>query len=589
MPSGPDRAYERNWAGILEHHDHKRCRALAILRWTLYAMRPLTVREITDALLVAVDDNDCDELPLDDLPDALDQDYVNDGIVDLCRALVEVRRASSASAAPDASINAVDCGNDVVQLVHFSVWEFLLAATPPRLSAAIDLVPLNDAKVHNRHLAKACIRYLQSATVWQGDAENDSARPSPDYGAMPWQKHVAAGDTSYSNLQELVNKFFRLGNRRCIAWRDHRYGLSQESLEAPTVIPSSPGPLYYAAEFGLVGTIEFLHAVEALDVDEVCGYWGTALQAASAAGHLEAVRLLLKAGARMDVQAGHAGSAVNAAALGCHTDVVRHLISEGADVNLVEAEERSALALACRNENTDIVRMLLDKGSAISATNKHGVTPLHVVTFAGHDGVVNLLLKHGAGASVVAVDGSTALHLAARKGHTVLATLLLDRGADLSVTGKDGWTALHAAAWFGHTEVARLLFERGADPSVATNNGWTTLHMAANEGYAEFATFLLKFGADLSKSDVDGWTVLHVAARHGHAEVATLLLDHGANSAAAANDGLTALHLAADHGQTKVATLLLSRGADPLVATEDGWVGCTLLPEMAILKSLSYL
>jgi hypothetical protein len=44
-------------------------------------MRPLTVRKNTDALVV-VDDDDCDELPLDDLPDDLDREYVDDEIID---------------------------------------------------------------------------------------------------------------------------------------------------------------------------------------------------------------------------------------------------------------------------------------------------------------------------------------------------------------------------------------------------------------------------------------------------------------------------------------------------------------------------
>ncbi len=174
------------------------------------------MREITYALVV-VDDDDCDELPLDDLPDALDQDYVDDKIVNLCRAFVEVRRASSGSPALDAGVNVLDCGQDAVQLVHFLVREFLLAATPPRLGGHIDLVSLKDERVQESHLAAVCLHYLQCANVWQDEDEDGSTRPFLGYAARFWLEHTAAGDTSYGNLQKLIKNFFRLGNDRWIA------------------------------------------------------------------------------------------------------------------------------------------------------------------------------------------------------------------------------------------------------------------------------------------------------------------------------------------------------------------------------------
>ncbi len=55
--------------------------------------------ETTDALIV----DDSDEQPVDHLLDELGQDYVE--IIDLCRALVEVRSVSSTSEAPNGSSN----------------------------------------------------------------------------------------------------------------------------------------------------------------------------------------------------------------------------------------------------------------------------------------------------------------------------------------------------------------------------------------------------------------------------------------------------------------------------------------------------
>jgi hypothetical protein len=39
MPSGLERAYERNWTAILQSRDDRRSRALAILRWLYCAGR----------------------------------------------------------------------------------------------------------------------------------------------------------------------------------------------------------------------------------------------------------------------------------------------------------------------------------------------------------------------------------------------------------------------------------------------------------------------------------------------------------------------------------------------------------------------
>ncbi len=61
MPQGLERAYERNWTDILQYPHGTQARALAILPWALHAVRPLTVREITDALLGAADGNNMND------------------------------------------------------------------------------------------------------------------------------------------------------------------------------------------------------------------------------------------------------------------------------------------------------------------------------------------------------------------------------------------------------------------------------------------------------------------------------------------------------------------------------------------------
>jgi hypothetical protein len=248
----------RNWTAILQSSNDRRSRALATLRWALYALRLITVRKVADALPINVDES-AYELPLDGLPDALDRDYVDNKIVNPCHALIKVRRQSSASAAPDDGASVLDCGRDVIQLVHFSVREFLLAVMLPQPGCDISLAPFIDEKLHHTHLADVCLRYLQFPNVWVDEGGERSLRPFTDYAAGNWHEHVAAGDTSRRNLLESVNHFFWPGNHQCIAWRD--YVNPQKPSKEDTVTPSPLSTMYFAAVYGLVSTIEFLHSL----------------------------------------------------------------------------------------------------------------------------------------------------------------------------------------------------------------------------------------------------------------------------------------------------------------------------------------
>lgn len=51
-------AYNRDWERISKLPKRDMYRALAILRWTVFAARPLTVLEMTEALAVREDDSD---------------------------------------------------------------------------------------------------------------------------------------------------------------------------------------------------------------------------------------------------------------------------------------------------------------------------------------------------------------------------------------------------------------------------------------------------------------------------------------------------------------------------------------------------
>ena len=91
---GTNSAYEKNWENILKQSEYERSRAIIILRWCMFSLRPLTIAELTEALIIR-HTNNSNELDLTDLPDNIDDEYVNNEIRALCGSLVDTRSISS--------------------------------------------------------------------------------------------------------------------------------------------------------------------------------------------------------------------------------------------------------------------------------------------------------------------------------------------------------------------------------------------------------------------------------------------------------------------------------------------------------------
>ena len=106
MPIGLTDAYERDWERISKLPDRDMNRARAILRWTVFAVRPLTVLEMTEALAVG-DQDDCENLQIDEIPDVVDDEYINDEILDLCGSLMEIRDAGPEKHPKDKTVGLV--------------------------------------------------------------------------------------------------------------------------------------------------------------------------------------------------------------------------------------------------------------------------------------------------------------------------------------------------------------------------------------------------------------------------------------------------------------------------------------------------
>lgn len=114
--------------------------------------------------------------------------------------------------------------------------------------------------------------------------------------------------------------------------------------------------------------------------------WGSPLQTAVAFGMIDAAKVLVRRGARIDLS--------TAAGLGLTDEAARLLPAADA-----EARHR-ALSLAAQEGHAEIVRQLLDAGEDPNRYNLEGnhahATPLHQAVVGGHEAVVRLLVGRGA-------------------------------------------------------------------------------------------------------------------------------------------------------------------------------------------------
>jgi ankyrin repeat protein len=258
-------------------------------------------------------------------------------------------------------------------------------------------------------------------------------------------------------------------------------------------------------------------------------------------GVVEDTRALLAAGASPTlegvwyVQAGRTYNSfpLLAASFAGHIEVVRLLVEHaGTDHSQVTTDNgRSTLYIACEGGRSAVVRLLLSLPAVDvnKARTDTGGTPLFMACQKGHTEVVGLLLACD-GIEVnkaKTTDGATPLFIACQKGHTEAVGLLLAcDGIDVNkATTTDGITPLFMACVKGHIEVVGLLLAcDGIDVNKArTTTGVAPLHTAARRNRCSIVQQLVVFGANMSATTHAGITPQKLASKNRHPALAAWL------------------------------------------------------------------
>ncbi len=561
-PSGLEKLYERNWERIQRLANRDRVRAMALLRWAAFALRPLTVLEITEAVLV---DEDRSEFPVEELPDVIDDDYVHDEILGVCGSLLEVK-LGLASSTP---------ASQTVHIAHFSVRQYLLTICldQGRALGANERLRSSSESSENIRLAELCLAYMNYNWTWNARQRADETLPTPaflNYAAVAWCRHALTHSADDVRLIKLMTALFDKRNPRWHQWAQE-FQKSHGAISKTATRFSPPAtPLFYASGFGLEILAKHLIDQSPNTVNLPSRSGATPLGVACMNGRVKIADMLLAAGADIDARDKAGNAPIHVTCRSGSKQLLALLIEKGANLTVTNNAGLRPINLATLMGHVELVRLLIDHGVDVMTPGSFGETPLHFASFRGYTDTVKILLENGADPSALDGRHRTPLNIASDCGHAEIVQILLEKGGYISTPDEIGSTPLHSASRNGNLQAVKDLLGNGADIAVQTMQGLTPLHIASEHGRVDLVKLLLDNGADIAAGDTTKATPLGSACKGGHIAVAELLLDHGCDINARDVDGNTPLVVASENGHAEVVKLLLDRGADVTVGDTDG-------------------
>jgi ankyrin repeat protein len=177
---------------------------------------------------------------------------------------------------------------------------------------------------------------------------------------------------------------------------------------------------------------------------------------------------LVAGGAALEARDGHGRTPLHVATFARHLEAVRALARAGAKLEALEDDRYDAVTIAAVANDEATLALLLELGaSARQITSRYDGTALIAAAHLGHVGVVRQLIAAGA-----PLDHVNNLHWTALiesivlgdGGPRHLATLksLVDAGANVCLRDRDGTLPLEMARKRSYSEMARILEKDGA-------------------------------------------------------------------------------------------------------------------------------
>jgi ankyrin repeat protein len=519
--------------------------ATAILRWVVWAVRPLTLQELTIAIAIRPEDTSMSSL---------------EGEIES-----DLRKVLRLLFGP-----LINIRGDEVHLVHQSAKDFL---RPAELTDGSSLAHDHSgflsrlcATESNLKLTVRCLTYLSfdefeegPVNAWYG-WDTLKTRLCKDrflaYAATNWTEHMAQINQEAQQNDDLRTVFLRVAaSRRKMNLAHQILAFSKQDVFRATT------SLQIAARLGFAVLVKDILDGGA-DVNAQGDHYGNALQAAAYSGNEAVVRLLVDSGADVNAHGGHYSNALQAAAYSGNEAVVRLLLDSGADVNAHGGEYGNPLQAAALSDNEAVVRLLVASGADVNAQGGNYGNALHAAASSDNEAMVRLLVDSGADVNAQGDPYGNALQAAASKGNEAVVRLFVDSGADVNAQGGEYANALQAATYSGNEAVVRLLVASGANFNPPDGPYGNALYAAASSGNQAVVRLLVASGADVNAQGGHYDNALQAAAYSGSEAVVRLLVDSGADVNAQGGHYGNALQAAATNGNVAVVHLLVASGAN---------------------------
>lgn len=181
----------------------------------------------------------------------------------------------------------------------------------------------------------------------------------------------------------------------------------------------------------------------------------------------------------IEVRSSDGDGALHIAAEAGNLEAVRLLLGAGAPVDGRNDNGETPLHIAAFFGQLDICRLHVDSGATVNAVGNNDATPLHDAANGGDAGVCEYLISVGAQTEAVNLEEDTPLNRAVANNYLACCRVLVAAGASSSfvperLTTGQYTTPFQTSVWLGKLEIARyFLLECNEDLTQKTKSGRT--------------------------------------------------------------------------------------------------------------------
>ncbi|KAI5844018.1 ankyrin repeat-containing domain protein [Morchella snyderi] len=605
MPSALDELYTRMLGKIASKHQYK---AEVMLRWVLFAGRPLSLEEFRYATAIRSYEQFSSIQDVEASMPRPQTTLESNTVQIFSGGLLETSRTTDHR------------GSFLVQIIHQSAKEFLISR--PRIIGGIEMRLTQS--ISNAYITDVCISYLKLfsgtegvfypyvAQYWPTHLRNASSSGYlSTYNDTDLKEVDTETQRAIVNAQKFIfSKSARLwiSNSRHgshpirIAYEENLRRIIKNAIERKFEFNI---PDFYVAVIEQAAHFGHEEVVRDLLKDEKCfhalklqsdRYWA-ALYTASSKGYEGIVFLLLNHKANVNAHHGEWGNALLVAKIRGFKGITQLLIENGANFHPKPngAEYREALYSTEFLCNPSMIRFLVENGAdvnpqyriycnrtAISESRnfspqkylsppQRDLSVLQSAIFnkSGKD-VVRILIDGGADTN--APDGiyGSAFAIALTILNPEVMQLLAENGADTSVYNYE--KAMDTAFYYRNWKLVEVLVQCGGDVDTQHQLYGSILQLAIDWGQEDIARLLVGKGAKINVQSGCHGSALHAAVYRGSGKIVQLLLNNGANLEPQ-NDHGNALQMAIQLAQYDIARALADNAGPAEINAQGGRYG----------------